>query len=73
MINWNLTLSLGGSRYHSLKFVGEYKGVNVEKEVYTPVIEDGFGEAKVDYYISRTGERFSSEQDLVNKINEISV
>jgi len=68
-INWNLTLSLGGEKYHSLKFLGEYRGVKVEKEVHTPVKGNGFGEPTIAYFITDTGKQFESEEDLINEID----
>lgn len=67
-INWKLITHISGTKQHSILYRSKYKGKGVQREVHTPVRKNGFGKAKVYYFIDDDPREFRNEEELIKAL-----
>lgn len=72
-IEWEMMHSISFTFKHSLLFRAEYKNKGIQKEIHTPVNNNGkFGKTKIYFFIDDDKREFETEEELIKTIDELS-
>ena len=70
-IEWQLKMSLSGSKEHSLLYRSEYKGQGIQMEIHTPKHKNGkFGKQKEWFFIDGDKREFENMANMIKAIDE---